>query len=96
MGKIEGLPLPIKDRSTASWKKTHDTIVALARKMLDDRALTNFCEEDLEIDRLVNKLYGIAADDSIHITSQFGYPPYHKALKELFPRGQPKKPIKKI
>ncbi|MEX2757021.1 MAG: N-6 DNA methylase, partial [Candidatus Sigynarchaeota archaeon] len=23
MGKIEGLPLPIKDRSTASWKKTH-------------------------------------------------------------------------
>ena len=87
--RLEALPLPSVDFSDALQKSKHDEVVRLAGQMLDGTAELGG-GEDMEIELLLRQLWGLTADDGLHINLELAQVPEGQAIRDLFPGGLPR------
>lgn len=87
--RLEALPIPRVDFSDPAQRQQHDEIVRLAEALLAGDAETSR-EEDMRIELLLRELWGISAEDGLHVNLELAQVPEGQVLRELFPEGLPK------
>jgi adenine-specific DNA-methyltransferase len=87
--RLEALPIPSVDFGNPEQMGMHDEIVQLAEKLLTGEAETGG-EEDMRIEFLLRQLWGLTADDGLHINLELAQIPEGQVVRELFPGGLPK------
>lgn len=90
LDNVSEIPIPIKDTNDQEWKQLHNIIVDNVDLMLNNGDLGGSI--DWQIERAVQKLYGISSAESAYIMNQLGLVAYHKSMQEMFPDGPPPKP----
>jgi len=88
--RLGRLPIPTGSYGTDEWQKKHDEVVGLVDELIADRQLGG--PIDWGIERIIQDLYGLKSSEVAHINSQLGLVAYHKAMREMFPKGPPPKP----
>lgn len=88
--RLGKLPIPVSDHKEKKWQEKQNELVEVVDEMLLTREIGG--KEDWKIERIVQELYGLEPSEVAHITSQLGLVGYHKAMKEMFPKGPPPKP----
>ena len=87
--RLEALPLPEVNFSNRSQRDLHDEIVDLARKLLDGSAAPGG-PEDMRIETALRELWGVSAEDGLHINLELAQVPAGQSIRALFPGGLPK------
>lgn len=88
--RLGGLPIPVASHEEPEWREKHDKIVGLVDSMLSGKPVGD--PIDWEIERIIQVLYGLEPSEIAYINSQLGLVAYHKAMKQMFPKGPPPKP----
>jgi len=88
--RLASLPIPKVDFRKAGEAAAHKTIVQNVQKLLKGSAAIGD-EEDLEIERLLRGLWGVAETDGAYINGEFADLPDSQVIRDLFPNGRPKK-----
>jgi len=88
--RLGGLPIPVAGYEKPDWKEKHDKIVELVGDMLSGKPIGS--PTDWEIERIIQDLYDLEPSEIAHINSQLGLVAYHRAMKQMFPKGPPPKP----
>jgi type I restriction-modification system DNA methylase subunit len=88
--RLGKLPIPASDHNNKEWQKKQDELVKLVDEMLIGGEIGS--TEDWKIERFVQELYELEHSEVAHIMGQLGLVGYHKAMKEMFPKGPPPKP----
>lgn len=87
--RLEALPVPEVDFARADQKRKHDEVVRLAGQMLNGTAELGG-SEDMRIELLLRQLWGVTADDGLHMNLELAQVPTGQVIRDLFPGGLPK------
>jgi hypothetical protein len=87
--RLEALPIPRVNFFDSKQKALHDEIVRLAGELLDGSAELGGTE-DMRIELALRELWGVSADDGLHINLELAQVPEGQVVRDLFPGGLPK------
>lgn len=91
--RLADLPIPKVDFSDRSQRQAHDLIVENARTLLNGAAEVG-SQEDRDIEQALRSLWKIGPEDGAFINGEFYDLPDSQVLRDLFPNGRPRPPVR--
>ena len=87
--RLKGFPVPKVDFSDRRQRKLHDDVVSSVTKLLGGEAAVGG-SEDMQIDIALRELWGLDAEDGLHIVLELAELPEGQVIRDLFPHGMPR------
>lgn len=87
--RLSRFPVPAIDFEDHDQRALHDEVDKNVRLLLEGQAEPGG-QEDMRIDIALRELWGLSAEDGLHINLELARLPAGQAIRELFPRGTPK------
>ena len=88
--RLKALPIPAVDFAVAEQRRRHDEVVARVQRLLSGDGEVGD-RDDMLIDVALRTLWGLTADDGLHINLELAQVPDSQAIRDLFPGGTPKR-----
>jgi tRNA1(Val) A37 N6-methylase TrmN6 len=91
--RLSRIPVPDIDFDDPFQKGVHDEIVRSVTRLLGGEAEVGG-QEDMRIDIALRELWGLSAENGLHINLELAQIPAGQVIRELFPQGAPKVVLK--